>query len=550
MESMTVRLLILSITLSVFFINKVNAAEYYVATTGSDSNSGSETLPWRTIQTSMAKLKPGDTLNVTDGTYSENLIPKISGTAQLPILVRAITPFAVTIDGGGVGQALSIRGVSYLVFEGFKLKNAGERAVLQVNSGDGQPTTGNTETHHIALRKISVQGSCALKNCTGILIARSNDVLLEDAWAYGSGRYTFLVYGSRKVTVRRVVIRWDYWDGSGYKPNDPRTAVGVYNSHNNLYENVIVLDSGKRPPGRSGDKGSFTLAGGDNGSTAPFKSSENNEFFGVMIFNNIGLGFNLESRAVAHSGNYFENSIVYGNSVRALTINKKVESTTFNHMTLMGHKNGGGYANWSSETSGNVVTNSIVVGNNDNAFNGEVTESYNMLYANAPNYANGKVAGNNSIVMNPEQFYIFRNDTVPLSENLGSDGKRRGSHLIYRYFNGVESEQSLWPWLYEDHIYKDFCDPTTLFELGRVGENSAGWCESGKSLTRYLWNAVGGDVCPKDICDVDPEPLGSFYTNKNNLPTLVGGSVAAMPLVIVAILCGIPRYSKRERRNT
>ena len=498
--------LLLSITLSVLFINKANAAEYYVATTGSDSNSGSENFPWKIIQTSMAKLKPGDILNVADGLYSENLVPKISGTEQLPILVRAITPFAVTIDGGGVGQALNIEAVSYLEFEGFKLKNSGERAVLQVNSKDNQPATGNTSTHHITLRKMSVKGSCYDKNCNGLLIGRSNDILLEDAWVYGAGRYTLSVYGSRKITLRRIVIRWDQWYGAGYKPNDPRNAMGIYNTHDSLFENIIMLDAGLRPPGAGGDKGTLLLAGGDNGVTAPFVNSSDNRFYGLTIYNNVGLAISLSARSLPHNNNHFENSVIIGNSIRGITINKRVTNTTFNKMTIVEHPSEG-YANWSSETSGNVMTNSLISNNAKRTFRGELAESYNIVFNNFPNYASGATPGTGSLQIDPEQVYVFDNDTMPLNDNLGSDDKRRGAHLMYRYYNGVESTQSLWPWLYESEIHKDFCDSTVLTELGRIGSNSTGWCDSGKSLTRYLWNASGSQACPAEVCDINSEPL-------------------------------------------
>ena len=492
--------------LFITFTAGVNAAEYFVAKDGDDSALGTSSSPWQTIQTSIDKLVPGDILNIGDGIYNENLKPTVSGTDIGPITIRAVNPFKVTIDAGGVSQALNITEVSYLVFEGFKLSNAGERAVLQVNSRDNQPATGNTDTHHITLRKMSVKGSCLDKNCNGLLIGRSNDILLEDAWVYGAGRYTLSVYGSRNITLRRIVVRWDQWYGNSYKPNDPRNAMGIYNTHDSLFENIIMLDGGQRPEGTGGDKGTLLLAGGDNGTTSPFVNSSNNQFYGLTFFNNVGLAISLSARSQPHNNNYFENSVVMGNTIRGITINKRVTNTTFNKMTVVEHPSEG-YANWSNETSGNVMTNSIIANNGNRAFRGELAESYNIVFNNAPNYPSGATPGIDSMEIDPELFYVFDNNTVPLNDNLGSDGKRRGAHLLYRYYNGVESEQSLWPWFYEDEIYQDFCDPMSLNEFARIDDNSAGWCDSGKSLTRYLWNAVGNEVCPSNICDVDPEPL-------------------------------------------
>lgn len=492
-------------------VNISYAQEYYVDLSGSDSNSGSSTSPWATIQTSINKLTPGDILNIADGKYSENVKPLVSGTSSAPILIRATNSFGVTIDAGGVASALNLEGVSYLSFEGFKLQNSGDRSVLRVNSRDGvqiATATGNGETHHIALRKISIKGSCLNKNCTAALIGRSNDILMEDAWVYGAGRYTLSVYGSRDITVRRVVIRWDQWYGASYKPNDPRNAMGIYNTHDSLFENIIILDAGQRPPGTSGDKGALLLAGGDNGKTSTFVNSSNNEFYGLTLYNNVGLAISLSARAQPHNNNTFENGVIYSNSIRAATINKRVTNTTYNHMTFVDHPKEG-YANWSNETSGNKITNSIIANNGSYAFRGEKTESYNIVFGNSPNYPSGSTPGTGSLVIDPELEYVFKNDTKPLNDNLASDGKPRGANLLYRYINGVESTQKLWPWLYEDQIHQDFCAPSALTEFGRVGDNSAGWCDSGKSLTRYLWESYGkaAALCPAEICDFSPDPL-------------------------------------------
>jgi len=476
--------LIMLIT-ALFISGTVKAAEYYVATNGKSSASGSKKAPWRSIQKAIDKLKPGDILNIADGLYTGNIKPHVSGSAAAPILIRAISPFNVTLDGGGKGQALNITEVSYLAFEGFKLQNSGEAATLQISSRDRQPATGNTDTHHISLRKLSIKGSCLNKNCNGLLIGRSNNILLEDSWAYGAGRYTVSIYGSRNVTLRRVVVRWDQWYGGSYKVNDPRNALGVYNSHNNLFENFIIIDSGKRPVGAGGDKGALLLAGGDNGKSAPFINSSNNRFYGFVIYNNTGLGLSLSSRVKPHNNNYFENGAIYNNDVRAITISKYVTNTTFNNMTLANHPSEG-YANWSSKTSGNVLTNSIVINNGKAAFHGELTEKYNIVFGNSPNYTRTRRPGEKSLIINPRMTSFISNGALPANIPAGSDGKSRGANLQYQYINGEQTARKLWPWRYEAKIKQDFCDLSDLLNLGRVGENTPGLCTSDKSLTDYL----------------------------------------------------------------
>ena len=48
----------------------VNATNYYVATTGNDSNPGTITQPWATWQKGFNSISAGDILYIRGGTYS------------------------------------------------------------------------------------------------------------------------------------------------------------------------------------------------------------------------------------------------------------------------------------------------------------------------------------------------------------------------------------------------------------------------------------------------------------------------------------------------
>src|SRR5215475_1054797 len=50
------------------------AATYYVATTGSDANPGSQSQPFRTIDKGVQALHAGDTLYLRGGTYTNQSI--------------------------------------------------------------------------------------------------------------------------------------------------------------------------------------------------------------------------------------------------------------------------------------------------------------------------------------------------------------------------------------------------------------------------------------------------------------------------------------------
>ncbi|MGA2746584.1 MAG: DUF1565 domain-containing protein, partial [Candidatus Sulfotelmatobacter sp.] len=44
-------------------------SSFYVSTTGNDSNPGSQSAPWRTIQHAAETVRPGSTVNVRGGVY-------------------------------------------------------------------------------------------------------------------------------------------------------------------------------------------------------------------------------------------------------------------------------------------------------------------------------------------------------------------------------------------------------------------------------------------------------------------------------------------------
>jgi len=57
---------------------------YYVSTSGYDSNPGTQSNPFRTIQHACDVVNPGDTVYVRGGTYNEHITLTRSGTLSTP----------------------------------------------------------------------------------------------------------------------------------------------------------------------------------------------------------------------------------------------------------------------------------------------------------------------------------------------------------------------------------------------------------------------------------------------------------------------------------
>src|SRR5438445_270078 len=79
------------------------AAEYQVATNGSDKNPGTVKLPLRTIKRAAEVAKPGDIITVHQGVYSERVNPVRGGESdERRIIYQAALGEKVAIKGSEV----------------------------------------------------------------------------------------------------------------------------------------------------------------------------------------------------------------------------------------------------------------------------------------------------------------------------------------------------------------------------------------------------------------------------------------------------------------
>jgi len=108
----------------------VFAATYYVSTSGNDSNPGTISSPWRTIQHAANTVQPGDTVHVRAGVYNEVVTIRVSGSASAGYVTFSSYPGELaTIDGkglaipGGQWGLITIENQSYITIEGFEIRN-------------------------------------------------------------------------------------------------------------------------------------------------------------------------------------------------------------------------------------------------------------------------------------------------------------------------------------------------------------------------------------------------------------------------------------------
>jgi hypothetical protein len=99
----------------------VNPATYYVSPTGNDSNPGTQSQPWKTIQKCLDQAQPGYTCEIFGGTYNEALILKTSGTEQSRITIKNHNNQTVTVNSGSSKTIVTGGRIDYYTIDGLRL---------------------------------------------------------------------------------------------------------------------------------------------------------------------------------------------------------------------------------------------------------------------------------------------------------------------------------------------------------------------------------------------------------------------------------------------
>lgn len=134
---------------------QVFAADYYVATNGSNTNPGTLQQPWRTIQKAANAATPGSTVYVRGGVYQERVTVNVSGSAaQGYITFRNYPSEQPVVDGSGLtvpalpNGLFLIAGRQYIAIQGFVLRNYKTATLTRVPAG----IYVRGAAHHIRIR--------------------------------------------------------------------------------------------------------------------------------------------------------------------------------------------------------------------------------------------------------------------------------------------------------------------------------------------------------------------------------------------------------------
>ncbi len=102
---------------------------FYVSTAGEDSNPGTQSKPWRTVQHAADAARAGSTVNVRGGVYEELVKINVSGNASDGyVTLRSYPGETAILDAAHFTPAdrqgiLTIHNQSYIRIEGFEIRN-------------------------------------------------------------------------------------------------------------------------------------------------------------------------------------------------------------------------------------------------------------------------------------------------------------------------------------------------------------------------------------------------------------------------------------------
>jgi parallel beta-helix repeat protein len=227
---------------------------YFVATTGSDSNLGTEGLPWRTIQKAADTLVAGDTVYIKAGTYPERVVPQHSGTAGNPIVYAAYPGHTVTLDGATVvvpqwSGLFDISEKHHIRLSGLRILNAGPNVEVAGILVDG--------SSHVIVEHNHVSNTSS----SGIGVWDSYDVIIDsnevERACYNGSNESISVGGTDTFEVRHNHVHHSRKEGICPKDGSSNgkvfgnevhhtEAVGIYidawdkhTHHIEVYDNVV-----------------------------------------------------------------------------------------------------------------------------------------------------------------------------------------------------------------------------------------------------------------------------------------------------------------------
>ena len=226
---------------------KRSPGTFYVSPRGDDKNDGSLEAPWATVDYAARRAIPGDTIIFLPGEYHGVLRPVRSGTAEAPIVFKALERRTARLVGEtSLEYAVEISKVEHVHIEGFHIKPKSPHGrwlliegakhiriddVLMEDARGGMPFL-ITHSEHIQVRDSVIQ------HYAGGNMARVGDsayILFEGNSISRTGHSPFQFYPER--STRNVVIRGNVFHAAWGRNFE------FFGTENILFEHNIVTNA-------------------------------------------------------------------------------------------------------------------------------------------------------------------------------------------------------------------------------------------------------------------------------------------------------------------
>jgi hypothetical protein len=433
-------------------------ASFYVATTGDDSNAGTISSPWKTIQHAASSVQAGDTVFVRAGTYNESVTIAVSGSAATgPVTFQSYTGETAIVDGTGLSvSGNSVQGLfniedeSYVTVSGFVIQNYTTSSANSTPAGIWVTGSGsniqilNNQVHNITTTS-EMNG-----NAFGIAV-------------YGSEAPASL----SNITVSGNTV-YDCKTGNSETVNVDGNVNGFTISNNTVHDNDNI---GIDAIGFEGVSPDPTMDFARNGEIS------GNTIYNISAINNPGEGNEYDADGIYIDGGstiVVERNLTYANDLNIEVASEHsghfaIDVIVRNNLVYFGNSVGisiGGYASTVGGTQNcTIVNNSLFENDTKNTGSGEFQVQYNAtnnIFENNIVYASSQgLFVNNYTNSEPNpvsvDYNIYFSSLAAASANFLWNGTSYTGFASYQSGSGADSHSR-----YSDPLFVSTATPPNL----------------------------------------------------------------------------------------
>jgi parallel beta-helix repeat protein len=308
--------------------NAAAATTYYVATTGKDTNQGTQISPFRTIAKGLSVVKAGDKLYIRAGTYTETIdsnnqtIPTGTSWSNAPVI--AASPGETVVLNGSGGQVIGLAHgyIQYVIFDGLVID------ATNATFGIGTHST----PHHVRFINVEV------KNARGSGILGGGDGFeYINMKVHDNGRTVNLDHGFYLTKSNQLVDKCEVYNNAAFGVHIYTvTSASGSRANNNTVRNNLIHNNAKLGAGAG------ILLGSGDGNTA----------YNNIVIKNSGYGIQVSSEGPTNTKVY--NNTIYGNKYSGVAIFSRSLNTIVRNNILS--QNGG---TLSDSGTGTIQSNNV-----------------------------------------------------------------------------------------------------------------------------------------------------------------------------------------------